>query len=69
MLLEDFEAGILPAPKADRAALAELVKRRGPQVIDKERWREIDAAEKAAGRIAGRPRVKLPVIDVASTND
>jgi ferredoxin--NADP+ reductase len=69
MLLEDFEAGILPAPKADRAALAELVTRRRPQMIDKERWRDIDAAEKAAGRIAGRPRVKLPLIDVALSDD
>ncbi|MBA4024626.1 MAG: ferredoxin [Gordonia sp.] len=62
-LVEDFEAGRLTAPRADRRALAALVSERQPDVIGKDRWREIDAAERSAGRPAGRPRVKFARFD------
>lgn len=57
-LVEDFEAGRLAAPVGDRAALAALVTERVPGVVDKARWQAVDAAERAAGKAAGRPRVK-----------
>ncbi|MGW5071858.1 FAD-dependent oxidoreductase [Rhodococcus sp. NPDC004095] len=57
-LLEDFQAGRLTAPEGDRDALAALVTGRVPGVIDKARWQAVDAAERAAGKAAGRPRVK-----------
>ncbi|MFD1814595.1 FAD-dependent oxidoreductase [Rhodococcus gannanensis] len=57
-LLEDFEAGRLSEPTGDREALTALVAERVPGFVDKARWQAVDAAEKAAGRSAGRPRVK-----------
>ncbi|MGW4477714.1 FAD-dependent oxidoreductase [Rhodococcus triatomae] len=57
-LIEDFEAGRLRAPGGDRAALAALLAERVPTLVDKTRWNEVDKAEKAAGKAAGRPRVK-----------
>lgn len=58
-LIADFIAGELPAPKADRAALRELVQSRQPDLVDRAGWKAIDTAEKTAGKQAGRPRVKL----------
>ena len=40
-------------------AIDELLFHRGVEVIDREAWRRIDAAETAAGVASGRPRVKL----------
>jgi ferredoxin--NADP+ reductase len=40
-------------------AVDELLFHRGVDVIDREAWRRIDAAETAAGAASGRPRVKL----------
>ncbi|MFL6089653.1 MAG: FAD-dependent oxidoreductase [Aeromicrobium sp.] len=49
-LLADAEAGLLSAPTAERPTLAAL---------DRDGWLRIDAAERAAGTAAGRPRVKF----------
>jgi ferredoxin--NADP+ reductase len=68
MLIEDYEAGRLAAPIADRHALAALVSERQPDVIGKARWREIDAAERSAGRPVGRPRVKFVGVDKLSAH-
>ena len=57
-LIEDFEGGRLAAPAGGRAALAALLADRVPGLVDKARWSEVDKAEKAAGKAAGRPRVK-----------
>src|SRR5690606_38428177 len=58
-LIDDFVAGKLPAPASDRAALQALVAERQTDLVDRKGWKNIDAAEKAAGRDAGRPRVKF----------
>ncbi|MEV0359355.1 ferredoxin, partial [Nocardia sp. NPDC050697] len=58
-LIADFVAGKLPTPKADRAALRELVESRQPDLVDRAGWKAIDTAEKTAGKTTGRPRVKL----------
>jgi ferredoxin--NADP+ reductase len=64
VLLEDLEAGALPAhavPSPDEID-AELRSRR-PDLVDYEGWEAIDAAEKGAGEPHGRPRVKLTRVE------
>ena len=39
--------------------MAPLLRTRGVRVVDYEGWRRIDAAERAAGEAAGKPREKL----------
>ncbi|WP_067825267.1 FAD-dependent oxidoreductase [Nocardia inohanensis] len=58
-IIADFIDGTLPTPLHDRDALAKLVRERRPEVVDGDGWTAIDAAERGAGRVAGRPRVKL----------
>lgn len=58
-LLADFIAGKLDTPSGDRDALRALVQQRRPEVVDRERWRAIDQAERSAGKTEGRPRVKF----------
>ncbi|WP_336880448.1 FAD-dependent oxidoreductase [Rhodococcus globerulus] len=58
-LLADFDAGLLTAPELDRTSLVELVTERQPDMIDKAGWAARDAQEKAAGKAAGRPRIKI----------
>lgn len=58
-LFADFDAGTLPEPGGDRRALHRLLDRRRPDRVDLAGWRSIDAAERAAGRAQGRPRVKI----------
>ncbi|MGX1763218.1 hypothetical protein ACWIG5_41080, partial [Streptomyces lydicus] len=58
-LIADFTAGKLGAPVADRAALKSLLRERQADLVDWEGWRAIDQAERAAGKSAGRPRVKF----------
>jgi ferredoxin--NADP+ reductase len=58
-ILQDLADDRLTAPKHDPAALAELLAARGVDVVDKTGWQRIDAAEKARGSDAGRPRVKF----------
>ncbi|WP_227997170.1 FAD-dependent oxidoreductase [Nocardia australiensis] len=58
-LIADFTTGKLGAPQGDRAALKALLGERQSDLVDREGWKAIDQAEKAAGRSAGRPRVKF----------
>lgn len=58
-LLADFDAGLLTAPELDRTSLVELVTERQPDMIDKAGWVARDAQERAAGKAAGRPRIKI----------
>ncbi|ONM47117.1 FAD-dependent oxidoreductase [Nocardia donostiensis] len=58
-LIADFIAGKLNTPSGDRDALRTLVRERKPDMVDKDRWRAIDRAERDAGKSAGRPRVKF----------
>ncbi|MFC4375762.1 FAD-dependent oxidoreductase [Nocardia halotolerans] len=58
-LIADFIAGKLTTPAGDRAALRALLAERQPDLVDRAGWKAIDQAEKAAGKAAGRPRVKF----------
>jgi ferredoxin--NADP+ reductase len=53
-LLTDFVAGVLPEPLSTADVAADL-----PHAVAIEGWTALDAHEKAAGRAAGRPRVKV----------
>jgi ferredoxin--NADP+ reductase len=57
-LLEDFAAGLLPAPSDTPEALLERLRGR-VEVVDYSGWQAIDAHERALGEPSGRPRVKL----------
>ncbi|MEZ7238980.1 FAD-dependent oxidoreductase [Rhodococcus sp. GXMU-t2271] len=58
-LLADFDAGRLTRPAYGRRELDRLLGQRRPSRVGLSGWHEIDEAERAAGRAAGRPRVKL----------
>ncbi|RMI30938.1 FAD-dependent oxidoreductase [Nocardia stercoris] len=58
-LIADFISGALTAPTGDRAALQALLAERQPELVGREGWKSIDAAERSAGKAAGRPRVKF----------
>ncbi|MET8425426.1 FAD-dependent oxidoreductase [Nocardia sp. NPDC004860] len=62
-LIEDFTQGKLAAPQAGRAALEALLAERQPDQIGRDGWKAIDAAEKTAGKSAGRPRVKFTSVE------
>ncbi|MER5203520.1 FAD-dependent oxidoreductase [Streptomyces sp. NPDC002825] len=53
-LLDDLEAGLLAAPVGGAAASGA-----DPDAVDLDGWRAIDEEERAAGRLRGRPRVKI----------
>jgi ferredoxin/flavodoxin---NADP+ reductase len=64
MLLEDLDAGRLPAPvDPDRDSLDALIAERRPDAVSYAGWQAIDRAEKSAGEPHGRPRVKLCSFD------
>ena len=58
-LVEDYVAGKLTAPVADRESIEALIQDRLGADIGVAGWSRIDAAERAAGEAEGRPRVKL----------
>jgi ferredoxin--NADP+ reductase len=62
-LLQDFRAGKLPTPSGDRVALDQLLDARQLHRFDLDGWRAIDRLERERGLAAGRPRVKLTVVD------
>ncbi|SIR92653.1 FAD-dependent oxidoreductase [Williamsia sterculiae] len=57
-VLDDAAAGTLTPRSAD-TDIADLATRRGATVLDGAAWGRIDAVERAAGREARRPRVKM----------
>ncbi|MGB6126623.1 MAG: ferredoxin, partial [Gordonia sp. (in: high G+C Gram-positive bacteria)] len=59
-LLADFNSGTLRTPTRTREGISDLVRDRCPTVIDKAAWLKMDDAERAAGALQGRPRVKSP---------
>ncbi len=65
-LIEDHEAGLLPAPSAGDDALLELLAARCPDHVSYAGWEAIDEVERAAGEPQGRPRVKLVTRDALS---
>jgi ferredoxin--NADP+ reductase len=62
-VLHDFEAGRLTEPLGPRDDLARLLASRQASVVDNAAWVKIDQAERAAGKAAGRPRLKLVTLD------
>ncbi|QIS21163.1 hypothetical protein [Nocardia terpenica] len=58
-LLADFTAGRLHTPLQGREALLEVLIHRQPDLVDRSGWQAIDTAERAAGMVGGRPRVKV----------
>jgi len=62
-ILDDFIAGKLPEPVADRDKLATLVAERRPEHVDYRGWLQIDKQEKARGAAAGRARQKFVSIE------
>ncbi|WP_161995687.1 FAD-dependent oxidoreductase, partial [Rhodococcus sp. YH1] len=61
-LVQDFVAGRLVAPVADREKLAALVSERRPEYVDYRGWQQIDKQERARGGAAGRSRVKFVAV-------
>jgi ferredoxin--NADP+ reductase len=59
LLLEDLQAGKLPAPTSTPNQLLDALEERGVEVVDYAGWELIDAHEKSLGEPNGRPRVKL----------
>ena len=58
-LLDDIDAGALPAPTRTRDDLAATLESRGVTPIDTTGWRAIDREERRRGMQRGRPRLKL----------
>lgn len=58
-LLDDFEAGRLVAPAHGASAAGTAVTTAQPDVVGLDGWRAIDRAEREAGALQGRPRVKI----------
>ncbi|WOC11631.1 FAD-dependent oxidoreductase [Gordonia sp. MP11Mi] len=58
-VLADFAHGVLPPPTTSTDDLVDLVASRGANRIDLAGWKAIDAAEKGAGKAAGRRRIKI----------
>ncbi|MCF8605436.1 FAD-dependent oxidoreductase [Gordonia sp. HY442] len=58
-VLADFANGELPSPSTSVDDLEELVASRGGKRVDLGGWKAIDGVEKAAGKAAGRRRIKL----------
>ena len=58
-LLEDAEAGILPAPARTRTRCSSCSPSAARTHVSFAGWQAIDEVERAAGEPQGRPRVKL----------
>jgi ferredoxin/flavodoxin---NADP+ reductase len=64
VLLEDLDAGNLPAPSdPDRDTLEALLAERQPEAVSYAGWQAVDRVEREAGEPHGRPRVKLCSFD------
>ena len=58
-MLDDADAGALPAPTRTREDLAVTLESRAVTPIDAAGWRAIDREERRRGMQRGRPRLKL----------
>lgn len=67
MLLQDYAAGALTASLHPLNATRELIRERNPDVLTFDDWNLLDRAEREAGKVAARPRVKF--VDVRSMMD
>lgn len=57
--LDDLDAGTPRPGTVSARAVADLVRRRQPEVVDLAGWRRIDAQERRRGAAEGRPRAKI----------
>lgn len=62
-VIADFVDGVLPQASTSADDVADLVADHGAHRIDLPGWKNIDAAERSAGKSAGRRRVKLVHIE------
>lgn len=62
-IVADFVDGKLEEPERSADDVPELVSSRGAERVDRDGWKRIDAAERAAGKASGRRRVKLVTVD------
>jgi ferredoxin--NADP+ reductase len=62
-LLDDLDAGECAEPAGDPAAIAAIVRRRQPAVVDLAGWQAIEHEERRRGAEQGRPRVKIVDVD------
>lgn len=58
-LVDDFNAGILPAPTKKVSALKHLVRERQPALVDRDGWHAIDRVELRRGAEQKRARAKI----------
>jgi ferredoxin--NADP+ reductase len=58
-LLDDYKTGKLSALGSDSNDIESLLLSRNPKLTTIDKWQQIDAYERSAGRNQGRPRVKL----------
>ncbi len=59
LLLDDLNAGRLPAPLRTPGELVAELRARGVTIVDYSGWEAIDAHERELGEAGGQPRVKL----------
>ncbi|MDO8329503.1 MAG: FAD-dependent oxidoreductase [Fluviicoccus sp.] len=63
-LLTDADAGRLPtAGTLDAAAVENRIRERQPDYVSQSEWLRLDDAERRAGRLEGRPRMKLTRVE------
>ncbi|MCK0092032.1 FAD-dependent oxidoreductase [Rhodococcus sp. F64268] len=62
-LVDDFIAGRLAEPVADREKLDTLIAERRPEYVDYKGWQAIDKQERARGKASGRSRLKFVSIE------
>jgi ferredoxin--NADP+ reductase len=63
-MMEDQARGLVLHPdEPSRAAVDALVRQRQPLYFSYDDWRRLDGLEVAAGRRAGRPRVKFASVE------
>ncbi|MFX6269894.1 hypothetical protein ABTF75_18910, partial [Acinetobacter baumannii] len=62
-LLADAADGRLRSPRRSARAMARLLGKRQPRLVQAAGVRAIERREVEAGRASGRPRVKLPTLE------
>ncbi len=58
-ILDDYVGGRLPEQVGDASALDGLLVERGISIVDLTSWKRLDEHERASGKDAGRPRLKV----------
>jgi ferredoxin--NADP+ reductase len=58
-ILDDYVGGRLPEQVGDASGLDGLLVERGISIVDLTSWKRLDEHERASGKDAGRPRLKV----------